>query len=172
MLGVQLTVLRFALGFSLASIAVVAASAADLPTRKDAQPAPPPKITCWSSFDAFLNTTPTDCPLSAGPFTVYGTIDVGGALPTAWRALQPLLLQRHLRSRPKIFQWRGLNWSPNNESQSNVGIKFNQAIFGDFSIVANAQLGFDPYSLQLANGPKSLYQNTSTHFANQSANGD
>lgn len=172
MLGVQLKVLRFALGFSLASFAVAAASAADLPTRKAAQPAPPPKITCWSSFDAFLNTTPTDCPLSAGPFTVYGTIDVGGAYQQHGEPFNRYYSNGISALVAKFSNGGRLNWSPNNESQSNVGIKFNQAIFGDVSIVANAQLGFDPYSLQLANGPKSLYQNTSTHFANQSANGN
>ena len=41
-----------------------------------------------------------------------------------------------------------------------------------WSFVAQAALGFDPYSLQLANGPYSQAMNTQTPLPFQSANGD
>ena len=42
----------------------------------------------------------------------------------------------------------------------------------DWSLIFNVETGFDPYSLQLANGPKSLVQNNATTLEYQSANGD
>jgi hypothetical protein len=48
---------------------------------------------------------------------------------------------------------------PNGLGQSNIGVKGNEAIAGDWSLVFNLQNGFDPYTLQRANGPKSLIQN-------------
>src|SRR5208337_2469856 len=48
---------------------------------------------------------------------------------------------------------------PNGLGQSFIGVKGNEAIAGDWSLVFNLQNGFDPYTLQRANGPKSLVQN-------------
>jgi predicted porin len=56
--------------------------------------------------------------------------------------------------------------------QSHIGIKGIEPISGDWSLLFNLQTGFDPYSLQLANGPKSLVQNNTNPLDVQSANGD
>ncbi len=66
----------YALGLAIAIASVGAASAADLPTKKDRPAAPKPN--CFASFWTWLDSSATDCPLSAGPITVYGTIDLGG----------------------------------------------------------------------------------------------
>jgi len=43
---------------------------------------------------------------------------------------------------------------PNGLGQSNIGVKGNETISGDWSFLFNLQNGFDPYTLQRANGPK------------------
>ena len=66
-----------ALGLAaLANVGFVGfAHAADvLPTTK---PAPAPPQNCFSSFWSFLDSTPADCPLTYGPFTLYATLDAG-----------------------------------------------------------------------------------------------
>ena len=61
---------------------------------------------------------------------------------------------------------------PNGLGQSNVGVKGNEPIAGGWSVLFNLQNGFDPYTLQRANGPKSLVQNNAAPLDAQSANGD
>ena len=56
--------------------------------------------------------------------------------------------------------------------QSYIGLKGNETITGDWSFLFNLQNGFDPYTLQRANGPKTLVQNNTTPLDAQSANGD
>ena len=61
---------------------------------------------------------------------------------------------------------------PNGLGQSFIGVKGNEAIGGDWSLVFNLQNGFNPYTTQRANGPKSLVQNNTTPLDAQTANGD
>ena len=61
---------------------------------------------------------------------------------------------------------------PNGLGQSHIGIKGIKPIASNWSFIFNLQTGFDPYSLQLANGPKSLAQNNTNPLDVQSANGD
>src|SRR5262249_23308009 len=61
---------------------------------------------------------------------------------------------------------------PNGLGQSHIGVKGIEPIGGDWSFIFNLQTGLDPYSLQLANGPKSLVQNNLSALEFQSANGD
>ncbi len=56
----------------------------------------------------------------------------------------------------------GYTLIPNGLGQSNIGVKGNEPIAGDWSLVFNLQNGFDPYTLQRANGPKSLMQKSAT----------
>jgi predicted porin len=71
----------------------------------------------------------------------------------------------------------GARWQavPNGLSQSNVGIKIKEQIVPNWFFVGDANFGFDPYSFDLANGPKSLVDNNfypSTRQDEISANGD
>ena len=52
------------------------AHAADLPTTKPAE-AEKSKPPCFSSLWNYLKSSVRDCPLSAGPLTLYGTLDGG-----------------------------------------------------------------------------------------------
>ncbi len=61
---------------------------------------------------------------------------------------------------------------PNGLGQSFIGVKGEEPIVGGWSLVFNLQNGFDPYTLQRANGPKSLVQNNATPLDAQTANGD
>ena len=65
-------------------------------------------------------------------------------------------------------------WSvaPNGLSQSFIGVKATEPLAPGWSFVFNWQLGFDPYSLQLANGPLSQAQNDGVPLASQNTNGD
>src|SRR5580658_729672 len=65
--GMDMKKLGIALAIAIA--AASAAHAANLPTTKPAE-APPP-VNCFASIWTYLDSTPADCPLSWGPFTVY-----------------------------------------------------------------------------------------------------
>jgi hypothetical protein len=55
-------------------------------------------------------------------------------------------------------------------SQSTIGIKANEPIGGGWSFLFDLDTGFDPYSLQLANGPGSQYANLNVPLNQQNAN--
>ena len=51
---------------------------------------------------------------------------------------------------------------PNGLGQSHVGITGEEPIASNWSLVFKFENGFDPFTLQRANGPKSLVQNNTT----------
>ncbi len=77
---------KFGAGLAIAVASVGAAHAADLPTTKGPPAAPP--VNCYASVWTWLDSTPADCPLSWGPFTVYATLDGGLTYEFERRALQ------------------------------------------------------------------------------------
>jgi len=145
--GVLMKKLGIALAVTIA--AAGAAHAADLPTTKGPPPAPP---NCYASVWTWLDSTPADCPLSWGPFTVYGTLDAGltyesnGAPYNArWNNGVDSFIQKQSYG----AKWL---WSPNNLSQSVAGIKMSlplPSLSGPFlsgwSIVGAWEWGFNPY---------------------------
>jgi predicted porin len=66
-------------------------------------------------------------------------------------------------------QW-GL--APNALSQSNIGIKGNEPLGQGWAFVFDLQAGFDPYSLQFADGPHSVAQNAGVPPHRQNSNAD
>ena len=158
---------------SLAILIAAAASAhaADLPTTK-APATPPPN--CWGSLWNWLNSTPADCPLSYAGFTVYGTIDTGigyefnGAGFNGWwnNGVSNIITKQSTRGP----QWL---WSPNNLSQSVVGIKMSEPLWNSgWSLIGVAETGFDPYSMQLAYAQKAQVQNNGKSLFLQNPNAD
>ncbi len=153
-----------------ASITLAAAAqAADLPTTKGApQPAPATVGSC-TSFQDFLTTA---CPLTYYGITFYGTIDVGvgydkfGAPwnPTAHFGDNYMISKA---GRPNIYEL-----APNALSQSNVGVKVSEPIAPGWSFVGQLETGFDPYSLQLANGVGAQYENNLVPLPLQSSSAD
>ena len=160
-----------------ASLALVAglsgstlhAHAADLPTK-----APPPDSapSCFASAASYFEGSPAECPLTWNGITLYGAIDIGAGYQThgvPFNGVYPNGVE-HLISKNSNAPL--YSWMPNGLGQSNIGIKGIEPISGNWSFIFNLQTGFDPYTLQLANGPKSLVQNNTNPLDLQSANGD
>jgi Gram-negative porin len=148
---------------------VCAAQSADLPTKVPALATVP---SCVANAAAYFQASPADCPLTWNGITLYGDIDTGAGYQTHGVPLNGVYPNgvEHLIS--KNSNSPGYSWMPNGLGQSHIGIKGIGTISGDWSFIFNFQTGFDPYSLQLANGPKSLVQNNTNPLEVQSANGD
>ncbi|MDR3419837.1 MAG: porin, partial [Xanthobacteraceae bacterium] len=151
-------------------LAVSAAAAADLPTKK----APPvaEKPNCYATFYSWLDSTAADCPLSAYGVTVYGTLDMGGGYETAASKFNKDFnngVNELISKASNSGRWQAV---PNGLSQSNVGVKIKEQIVPNWFIVGDVNFGFDPYSFQFANGPASLVDNNGLSSIFQSANAD
>jgi predicted porin len=165
--GVEMS--RFGISLAALTIGVGGAYAADLPTKKEA---PAPEPSCFSSFMAYLDSTPSTCPLTWNGITLYGTIDMGGGYETHG---VPFNRDMHTGVEELISKnSQGGMWqlTPGGLSQSQVGVKINEPIAQGWSFVAQAGLGFDPYALSLSNGPYAQSQNTFLPLQFQSANAD
>jgi predicted porin len=135
-------------------------------------PATPPASSCFNSFDDFLKSSAEDCPLSWHGITFYGNIDMGAGYETRgvpFNGVYPngaeVLISKN-SNRPLY------TIIPNGLGQTYVGIKANETIVGEWSWLIDLQNGFDPYTLQRANGPMSLVQNNTNPLDVQTANGD
>ena len=160
--------------FASVALSTWEAGAADLPSQQPALPplAAPVVESCFASVYDFLTSGPDDCPLSWKGVTLYGRLDYGvgyefhgapfnGSYPNG---VNTLIKKNGDQSHYTI--------APNGLGQSFVGVKGKEPIASDWSLVFNLQNGFDPYTLQRANGPKSLVQNNTTPLDQQTANGD
>jgi predicted porin len=147
-----------------------AAQAADLPTRKAAPV--PEKPNCFASFWTWLDSTPTDCPLSYWGVTFYGQVDVGAGYETNKAKLNNGNTQGVQELISKQNHGAGFQFVPNGLSQSNVGIKWKEQIVPDWYFIGDVNAGFDPYTLSFDNGPRSLVENNIKSQFNQSANSD
>jgi predicted porin len=170
-MGLAMETLKRILLAGGATLALAAAAqAADAPTEK--APPPAPAANCFASVWTWLDSTANDCPLSMGPFTVYGQVDVGFGYETAGAAFNKYWLlgvEELIGRQSKKAMWQLV---PNGLSQSNLGVKFRQPLIGDISLIGDLNFGFDPYSLQFANGPASLHENNTTPQYWQTSSGD
>jgi predicted porin len=145
-----------------------AAAAADMATK-----APPPAAVQTSPpapCDSLWDFVATACPLTWYGVTLYGTIDVGGGWQSHGAPFSPVssVGASYLISKEGRASLWGL--APNGLSQSNIGIKANEPLGSGWSFVFDLEAGFDPYSLQLANGPGSQYANINVPLNQQNAN--
>jgi predicted porin len=142
----------------------IAAKAAPSATAK----APSQSATC-TSLEDFVATA---CPLTWNGITVYGTIDAGvtwrshGAPFNGTSAVGVDYLIQKYSNRPR---W---DPAPNGLTQSNIGIKGNEPLAAGWAFIFDLQAGFDPYSLQLANGPHSTALNAGVPLTSQSSHAD
>ena len=148
---------------SAADDIMVTKAAPAVTTKALSQPA-----TCSSPEDFVV----TACPLTWNGITVYGTIDGGvtwlshGAPFNGTSAVgEDYLIQKYSNR----AQW-GL--APNGLSQSNIGIKGKEPFAAGWAFIFDLQAGFDPYSLQLANGPHSVAQNAGVPLISQNSYAD
>jgi predicted porin len=161
---------------SVAGLALVgAAQAADLPTKKT--PPAPAATNCYASFMTWLDSTAADCPLSYMGLTVYGQVDVGGGYETHASPFNKDFNNGVSELVAKSSNGGKWQWVPNGLSQSNVGIKMKEQVVPNWYIVGDVNLGFDPYSFKLSNGPQSLVDNNGRNTPSvggllQSANSD
>jgi predicted porin len=150
------------IGFSL----VAAADGAYAQTSVAAKP------DCFSAFLNWLDASPADCPLSTHGVTLYGTIDVGGGYEShaapfngdAKTGVSELISKVNNRG-----LWQGV---PNGLTQSNFGIKIKEEIASNWFVIGDVNASFDPISLKLANGPKSLVDNNNVPLAKETTNAD
>ena len=160
--------------FASVALSTWEAGAADLPSQQPALPAlaAPAAKPCFASVYDFLTSGPDDCPLSWKGVTLYGRLDYGAGYESHGapfngnypNGVNTLIKKNGRRSQISI--------APNGLGQSYIGVKGKEPIASDWSLVFNLQNGFDPYTLQRANGPKSLVENNTTPLDQQTANGD
>jgi predicted porin len=170
---------KLGVALAIAVASVGAARAADLPTKKEAPPAPP--VNCYASLWSWLDSTAADCPLSYGPFTVYGTLDGGlgweshgGGYNAAWNNGVSNIVTK--QSGPHS-QWL---WTPNGLSQSVVGIKGSvplpslsgSPLWSGWSLIGDIETGFNPFYGYLADAQRSQVQNNGRALVQQNANAD
>ena len=119
-----------------------------------------------------MTASADECPLAWNGVRLYGTIDVGASYETQGvpfngaypNGVETLISKNSNGARTTI--------APNELGQSFVGLKGDEPIAPDWSLIFNMQTGFDPYSIQRANGPRSLVENNIASPEYQSANGD
>jgi len=127
---------------------------------------------CFASFSSWLDSSAADCPLSAGGITVYGTIDIGGGYETHGAPFNgdgKTSVDELISKVNNGPLWQAV---PDGQTQSNIGIKFKEGIGPDWFLIGDVNAGFDPYSLKLSNGPRSLVDNNNVPLAYESANSD
>ena len=155
----------------LSGSTVQAALGADLPIT--APPSPSLTSSCFASAASYFESSPADCPLTWNGITLYGAIDTRRfgyqTHGVPFNAYYPNGVEELISKNSNGARYTLL---PNGLGQSHIGIKGDERIAPDWSFIFNLQTGFDPYSLQLANGPKSLVQNNLNALDVQSANGD
>jgi predicted porin len=161
--------------FASATLPAGRAWAADLPTAQPVLPqssAPPAATSCFASLYDFLMAGPDDCPLTWNGITPYGRADYGAGYESHGvpfngnypNGVETLISKNSNGSRYTIV--------PNGLGQSHLGVKGVEPIAWDWSLVFKLENGYDPFTLQRANGPKSLVQNNTTPLDAQTANGD
>lgn len=143
---------------------------ADMPTK--AIPMKVPPITGPVPCTDLSGFVATDCVLSRYGITVYGTIDVGGGYQThgaPWDKYYPTGDAYFIGKMGGHSLW---TLAPNAVSQSAIGIRGVEPLGPDLNFVFDLLAGFDPFSLQLANGPESMANNQFVPLNQQTSNGD
>jgi predicted porin len=164
---------KLGIGLAIAIASVGAARAADLPTKKGGAAAP---VNCFASVWTWLDSTAADCPLSWGPFTVYGTYDIGLGYNTngaAYNAAWNNGVDSFITNQNKGVKWL---WTPNGMSQSVIGLKMSQSLapigLAGWSLIGTIETGFNPYYGYLADAQQSQVRENGLPLVAKSANND
>jgi predicted porin len=152
-----------------AAFSNASAFAADLPLKA---PPAPATSSCFESLYNYVASSAQDCPLAWAGVTLYGTVDMGVDYMTHGARFNGFYAQGVEVLIAKNSQGARYSIAPNGLGQSVIGIKGTEEFATGWSFVFKLETGFDPYSLRIANGPRSLIENNSNILANQSANGD
>ncbi len=154
----------------LAAAVGMTAALADDPilTKAPAVSAPPAPTSCDNVPDFFLTT----CQLAWFGVRLYGVVDVGGGYQTNGAPFNPQYPQGSSYVVQKMSRSSMWTLAPNGLSRSSVGVRVNEPIAPGWAFVSDLEAGFDPYSLQLSNGPASIAENRGVPLDAQSANND
>jgi predicted porin len=146
------------------------AQAADLAGATAAE-FPPAAPSCWGGVREFLTSSIKDCPLSYAGFTLFGNVDGGfgysqWGVPAGRSADKP---NYGIQKNSANSHWL---WAPNAISTSVVGIAMQEKLFDDWTLIGVAEAGFNPHSLMLVNGPRSMADNNLKAIGYQTSNFD
>ena len=161
------------LTFALLFLTVVSATGAEAAaiSAPSASTGAPPANSCFSSLWNFLNSSADECPLSYGGITVFGNIDGGFGYEQWGVPLGPYAKKPNYGIQKNSGNTHWL-WSPNGISTSVYGVKMNEKFTDGWRLIGVAEGGFDPFTLQLINGPASLAANNKDKLAYQTSNFD
>ena len=107
--------------------------------------------------------------------TFYATVDVGYAYQTNGRPTGAVVSTLEYSPFTTTRNYTGQAISTlaaNGLQQSNIGIRVNTPIGGDWKIVGQLETGFDPLTGQLADGCSSFVQNAGLTYTAQNSNAD
>jgi predicted porin len=113
--------------------------------------------------------------LSLGGVTVYGTVDVGYAYQSHGVPINGQLpggLEYQAFTTTRNFQGSVSTVAESGLEQSKVGIRVAEPIGDEFSLVAQAETGFNPLSGQLTDACNSIATNAGKPQGEQTANAD
>lgn len=147
-------------------------------SRADNLSAPGPEtsqqqLACYVSLWAWIDTSPAECPLGVPELSVYGALDMGGSYQThaaPFNRYYPNGVQYFVSKQSngqRLVPTGGGGWA-----QSNIGVRANIPLFLDIKFIADVNAGFDPFSLKLADGPRSLVSQNGIPSLYQQAAGD
>jgi predicted porin len=136
------------------------AQAADLPSKKEAAPAPKPN--CWAGLWTWLNTSADDCPIGAYGITLYGNLDLNVGYQewgTQWNGnadKQNYLLAKSSYEHLLAAGYNGI-------STSVIGLKMKESLaplgLPDWSLVGVLEAGVSPFTGVFYNNGKGLTDN-------------
>ena len=124
-----------------------------------AAPAAALRPDCWASLWDWLNTSASDCPLSAYGVTLYGSLDLNATYLQEGVGYSPSAdkvnygIKRDAYESKTLFGYNGL-------STSVVGLEMEEKILPyGWSLIGVVEAGVNPYSGMFDNGPRSLADN-------------
>jgi predicted porin len=158
----------------LASAGVVCAGAqaADLPTTKPTEAPAPASRPCFDSLWDYMDSTPSECPLTWKGITLFGVIDAGYGYSSHganFNGAYPQGVAELIAKNSQGYKWQ---FVPSGLQRSSIGLDAKEEFAPGWSFVGRVTAAYDPYSLQFSNGPKSLVENNNLTIGNQSANSD
>jgi predicted porin len=126
------------------------------------------------AMGAFVNVAHADDDsLTWNGITLYGAIDGGIAYQTHGVPLSPYFYPGLEYMISKNSNESRTSFAPNGLSQSKIGLKGTEDIFGSgINFVFNAEVGFEPQSGQLGDALESLVKNNGVPLANQKSGAD
>ncbi len=113
-----------------------------------------------------------DSSLTWKGITLYGTIDIGMSYQNHGAPLSNAFYTGANEMLQKSSTREEWGVTPSGLSQSKIGLKFDEPVYGDLHVVGKAETGFNPQAGTLADAVKSVQQNNGLPVNQQGANAD